>query len=93
MGLLMASVILVPAIITVLGNPRLSSMLDGWNLLVYSNEQRYFAILECLFFPPDIPARPNFFPDANAKWSSLGAWLPLVSMTGVITVMQEECLV
>lgn len=90
LGLLMAAVILVPAIITVLGNPRLSSMLDGWNLLVYSNEQRYFAILECLFFPPDIPARPNFFPDANAKWSSLGAWLPLLSMTGVITFMQTH---
>lgn len=90
LGLLMSSVILVPAIITVLGNPRLSSMLDGWNLLVYSDEQRYFAILECLFFPPDIPARPNFFPDANAKWSSLGAWLPLLSMAGVITFMQTH---
>ncbi len=89
-GLLMAAIILVPAIITVLGNPRLNALLSGWNLLVYSNEQRYFAILQCLFFPPDIPARPNFFPDANAKWSSLGAWLPLVSMTGVITFIQTH---
>ena len=87
-GLCMSGVLLLPSIITVLGNPRVNMMLNGWNALVYSNSQRYLAILECLFFPPDIPARPNFFPDANAKWASLGAWLPLFGMCGVITFMQ-----
>ncbi len=89
-GLLLAGALLVPSIVTVLGNPRVDELLSGWHLLVYGNSQRYFAILECLFFPPDIPARPNFLPDANAKWSSLGAWLPLVSMTCVITFMQTH---
>lgn len=90
LGLCMAMVLLLPSIITVLGNPRVDSTLSGWNLLTYYNVQRYFAILQCLFFPPDIPARPNFFPDSNAKWSSLGAWLPLVGMSGVITFMQTH---
>lgn len=89
-GLCLSMVLLLPAIITVLGNSRVEAFLDGWSLLVYYSEQRYFAILECLFFPPDIPARPNFFPDANAKWSSLGAWLPLIGMCGVITFMQTH---
>ena len=90
LGLLLAAALLVPSIITVLGNPRVDELLEGWHFLVYSNSQRYFAILECLFFPPDIPARPNFFPDSNAKWSSLGAWLPFVGMSGVITFMQTH---
>ncbi len=90
LGLLMSAVLLFPSIITVLGNPRVNEFLNGWHALVYSNSQRYFAILECLFFPPDIPARPNFFPDANAKWSSLGAWLPIFGMCGVLTFMQNN---
>ncbi len=88
LGLLMSAFLLLPSLITVLGNPRVDEFLNGWQGLVYSSSQRYFAILECLFFPPDIPARPNFFPDANAKWSSLGAWLPLFGMCGVLTFMQ-----
>lgn len=90
LGLCMAMILLLPSIITVLGNPRIGSVLNGWSLLTYYSEQKYFAILECLFFPPDIPARPNFFPDANAKWSSLGAWLPMLGMCGVITFMQTH---
>ena len=35
----------------------------------------------------DIPARPNFFPDSEAKWGSVAAWLPLFSMCGVFTFM------
>ncbi|MEE1279649.1 MAG: YfhO family protein [Oscillospiraceae bacterium] len=89
-GLGLSMFLLMPSIVTVLGNPRVDSTLSGWSLLTYYSEQRYFAILECLFFPPDIPARPNFFPDANAKWSSLGAWLPTLGMCGVITFMQTH---
>ncbi len=90
LGLMLSMILLMPSIVTVLGNPRVGSLLNGWSLLTYFSEQRYFAILECLFFPPDIPARPNFFPDANAKWSSLGAWLPMLGMCGVITFMQTH---
>ncbi|MBE6788689.1 MAG: hypothetical protein E7539_03385 [Ruminococcaceae bacterium] len=89
-GLCLSGVLLVPSLITVLGNPRVNMFLNGWSGLVYGDSQRYLAILQCLFFPPDIPARPNFFPDANAKWSSLGAWLPLFGMCGVITFVQTH---
>jgi len=90
LGLCMSAVLLLPSIITVLGNPRVNMFLNGWSGLVYGDSQRYLAILECLFFPPDIPARPNFFPDSNAKWASLGAWLPLFGMCGVITFVQTH---
>ncbi len=87
-GLLLSAVILAPSILAVLQNERVDNPINGWNALVYSNSQRYVHIIQSLFFPPDLPARPNFTPDSNAKWSSLGAWLPLFGMTGVIGWLQ-----
>lgn len=87
-GFLASSVILIPSVLTVMGNYRVSDPILGYNGVVYATSQRYLHILSCLFFPPDIPARPNFTPDSNSKWASLGAWLPLYSMCGVITFLQ-----
>lgn len=89
-GLLMASVILLPSIFTVLTNSRVSSYIDGWNTMFYSSEQRYGLIIQSFFFPPDNPARPNFFPNSDAKWSSVAGWLPLFSMVGVISFMKSK---
>ncbi len=83
LGLLLSAAILLPAVSAILANSRLSDTLIGWNALMYGKEQIYGNILQCFFFPPDIPARPVFFPGAEVKWSSLGGWLPLFSMTGV----------
>ena len=85
-GVVMSAVLLVPSLYALIGNSRLSEMLLGWNAVTYGKEQIYFNIIQCFFFPPDIPARPVFFPGADVKWSSLGGWLPLFSMTGVFTL-------
>lgn len=82
-GLLMAAVLLLPTIYTVSKIGRLEEVLNGWGAITYGKEQIYLNIIQCFFFPPDIPARPVFFPGANVKWSSLGGWLPLFSMCGV----------
>lgn len=89
-GVAMTAVMILPTILAVLQNGRVNSPTYGWGALVYSHEQRYLHILQSLFFPPDIPARPNFTPDSDAKWASLGAWLPLFSMTGVIAWIQTK---
>jgi uncharacterized membrane protein YfhO len=83
-GLLLSAFILLPSILAILGNPRTGDTLTGFDLLLYNNEQRYGLILSSFFFPPDIPARPNFFPDSNSKWSSVSMFLPMLSMVGVI---------
>ena len=85
LGVLMAAVLLLPAVLGVLGNERLTHILLGWHGIMYSREQIYLNIIECFFFPPDLPARPVFFPQAEVKWASLGGWLPLFGMTGVIS--------
>ena len=90
LGVAATAVILLPTVLCVTQNPRVNSPPDGWGALLYGWEQRYLHIIECFFFPPDIPARPNFTPDSEAKWASLGAWLPLFSMSGVIAWFQTK---
>ena len=88
LGVAMSGVLLIPSVLAVLQNPRVDNPPEGWNALLYDRNQRYLHIIECFFFPPDIPARPNFTPDSGSKWASLGAWLPLFGMTGVIAWLQ-----
>ena len=83
LGVCLAAFLLLPSVLAIMGNNRISDILLGWNAIMYGKEQIYGNIIECFFFPPDIPARPVFFPSANVKWSSLGGWLPLFSMVGV----------
>ena len=88
LGVGIACILLLPSVLCVLQNYRVSNPISGWNALLYSNNQRYIHILQSFFYLPDLPARPNFTPDSNSKWSSLGAWLPMFSMTGVIGWLQ-----
>ncbi|MBO4468383.1 MAG: YfhO family protein, partial [Clostridia bacterium] len=85
-GVVMAAVLLLPSICALTGNARISNVLLGWSAITYGKEQIYLNIIQCFFFPPDIPARPVFFPGAEVRWSSLGGWLPLLSMTAVFTL-------
>lgn len=77
-------VVLLPSVLAIMGNPRTTSdnLLYGWNFWIYSTVQRIPQIFQTLFFPPELPSRPNFFPDGGAKWSSLSAWLPLFGVSG-----------
>lgn len=88
LGLGISCVLLAPSVLAVLQNSRTENLINGWNALLYNKNQRYLHIIECFFFPPDLPARPNFTPESESKWASLGAWLPLFSMTGVIGWLQ-----
>ncbi len=88
-GVLCSCILLIPTVLAVLQNPRIKDPPMGWSALLYDYNQRYLHILECFFFPPDIPARPNFTPGSEAKWASLGAWLPFFGMSGVFAFLQN----
>lgn len=90
LGLAISAALMLPTIYAVFGNSRLSEISVGWGAIMYGKEQIYLNILECFFFPPDLPARPIFFPEADVKWSSLGGWLPLFSMVGVFACLQQK---
>jgi hypothetical protein len=85
LGVGLAAVAVVPSVAAILGNPRMGpdSLVNGWGAWLYWTEQRLPAILQSVIFPPDLPARPNFFPAHEAKWASLSAWLPMLSVSGV----------
>ena len=89
-GFAATAVLLLPTVLFVTQNPRLDDAPQGYGALVYGSEQRYLHIISSLFFPPDIPARPNFTPDSNSKWASIAAWLPVYGMTGVIAFLQTK---
>ncbi len=90
LGFLLSAVVMLPTMMTVLANSRIGEIALGWGAVQYGKEQIYLNILQCFFFPPDLPARPIFFPDADVKWSSLGGWLPLFSMVGVFAWLQQK---
>lgn len=90
LGLALAAFLLLPSIAAITGNSRISSILLGWNAIMYGKEQIYANVLQCFFFPPDIPARPVFFPGADVKWSSLGGWLPLFSTVGLFVFFSQR---
>lgn len=83
-GLLISAVLILPAIMSIIENTRLGNTLLGYDLLFYSKPQRYGLIFSSLLFPPDIPARPNFFPDTDAKWASVSLFLPMFSIAGIL---------
>ena len=88
LGLAISSFILMPSVLCVIQNNRVDNYVNGWSALLYDRVQRYLHIIESFFFLPDLPARPNFTPDSNSKWSSIAAYMPLFSMTGVIGWLQ-----
>ena len=90
LGFLGSMFILLPSVLALMGNYRISEHLSGFNLILYDRVQRYGLILESLFFPPDMPARPNFFPDSASKWASVSAYLPLFSLSAVIAYFRSK---
>lgn len=90
LGLALSAVLLLPSCLAVLGNSRVSDVLLGWSAMMYGKEHIYANVLQCFFFPPDLPARPVFFPNANVKWSSLGGWLPVFSVVGLFVLCFEK---
>jgi len=90
LGVGAACVLLIPSILAIISNPRVDNFPTGWGALLYHSVQRYPQILQSFFFPPEIPSSPNFFPDANVKWSSVAGWLPLIGMSGALAFMTNK---
>jgi uncharacterized membrane protein YfhO len=92
LGLGLAMFLLLPSLMALSGNPRTTAdnFLNGWSLWIYGWNQIQPAAFASIFFPPELPSQPNFFPDIGAKWSSMSAWLPLFSATGVIAYISAK---
>ena len=90
LGVAGAAVLLLPSFYSVIQNSRSSEYLEGFGFLIYGTSQRLYDILHSFLFPPELPARANFFPEANNKWASMSAWIPVFGCTGVIAYFQSR---
>ena len=90
LGVAIACVVLLPAACAVMLNNRVSEYLFGQDMILYSDRTRIIRIIQSFFMIPDAPARTNLFQSKYAKWASIGGYLPLFSMAGVIAFMQNQ---
>ncbi len=90
LGVVAAAVVLLPSYYTVIQNYRVEAPLEGFKLMIYGSAQRLYDIIHSFFFPPELPARANFFPSANNKWASMTGWIPLFGFTGVFAFFQSR---
>lgn len=89
-GVLISAVVFLPSAISVFANPRLSETLSGIDMVVYSDQNRLYRIIQSLFMLPDMPARSNLFNSDSARWASIAAYLPMFSMAGVIAFFRGK---
>lgn len=93
LGVLIAAVTLIPAVLAVMGNPRTAfpeNLLNGLDLWVYSYETTIPAIIANFFLPSDLPSVNSMFYDKNHIFSSVAGWLPLFGMSGVIAYVRAR---
>ena len=89
-GVMISAIILLPACLDVLNNPRLDQHLYGIDMVVYGENIRIPRIIQAFFMVSDMPARINIFQSERARWASLAGYLPLFSMCGVIAFMRTR---
>ena len=84
LGVALGFVLLWPAVLSVLQNPRTIDLSSGWGFLTYSKVQQYLAILVSWIFPPDSPYLSSIWSEGVIKWTSMSAYLPLCSLAGAM---------
>ncbi len=90
LGVMIACAMLLPAALAILGNYRINERLYGLSLVAYNDRTRILRIIQSFFMIPDVPARPNLFSSDGGKWSSIGGYLPMFSMAGVIAFVRSR---
>ena len=84
LGCAAGCVLLIPAGLSLLQNPRTIDPFDGYGYLIYGKAQQYLAILFSAFLMPDAPYLTDLFSEGVTKWTSLSAYLPVVGLAGGI---------
>ena len=89
-GTMIAAFVLLPSALLILGNYRVNQRLYGLDMVLYSDRTIIPRVIQTLFMPVDVPARPNLFQSEGEKWASIGGYFPLFSMIGVITFFRTR---
>ncbi len=90
LGVAMGCLLLVPAVLSLLQNPRTIDLSSGWGFLTYSKVQQYLAILLSWILPPDSPYLTSIWTEGVIKWTSMTAYLPLCSLVGAVAYWRSR---
>ena len=82
LGCACGCVLLLPAGLSLLQNPRTIDPFTGYGYLFYGKSQQYGAIFYSPFLMPDAPYFKDMFQEGILKHTSLTAYLPLVGAAG-----------
>lgn len=88
LGSCMAAFILLPSAMALMGNYRITEHAYGVDMVAYNDKTLIPRIIQSFFMPSDPPAYPNLFRSDYEKWASIGGYLPLFSMVGVLTFLR-----
>ena len=90
LGVALGFILLWPAVLSVLQNPRTIDLSSGWGFLTYSKVQQYLAILVSWILPPDSPYMTSIWSEGVIKWTSMSAYLPLCSLAGAMAYWRSR---
>ena len=82
LGCACGCVLLLPAGLSLLQNPRTIDPFSGYGYLFYGKSQQYGAIFYSTLLMPDAPYFKDLFQEGILKHTSLTAYLPLVGVAG-----------
>ena len=84
LGVALGCLLVWPAFLSLMQNPRTTDISSGWGFLTYSKVQQYLAILVSWILPPDSPYIVSIWSEGTIKWTSMTAYLPLCSLAGAL---------
>ncbi|MBP5432429.1 YfhO family protein [Ruminococcus sp.] len=87
LGTLMSAFILLPSAMALIGNFRLNERLYGADMIAYTDTTLIPKIIQSFFMPCDPPGYSVLFSENCELWASIGGYMPLFSMAGVISFM------
>ena len=90
LGVAMGCLLLFPAVLSLLQNPRTIDLSSGWGFLTYAKVQQYLAILLSWILPPDSPYLTSVWSEGVIKWTSMTAYLPLCSLAGAMAYWRSH---
>ena len=90
LGVAMGCLLIWPALLSLLQNPRTVDLSSGWGFLTYSHVQQYLAILVSWIMPPDSPYMTSVWSEGIIKWTSMSAYLPLCSLAGAMAYWRAK---
>ena len=90
LGVAMGCLLLFPAVLSLLQNPRTIDLSSGWGFLTYAKVQQYLAILLSWILPPDSPYLTSVWSEGVIKWTSMTAYLPLCNLAGAMAYWRSR---